>query len=238
MSPPTIVSPEREAELDATEDAALQRAKQRAEERRLKKYQRINDPNISAEERARLQGELSRENSQKLSEMSKLKAASDEDHQLFTQLESSLRRVMSSKGVSDEVLARAADAEEVSDWIERGGDGEALPDSISQKMLSRGMSRQAVEELLKKGDDNVAGARAASTAAAPAAVVAEGDGFNVIRVGIVRRRQEHVRATHSADQADRRRAHHARRQPLARVVAGGGEEVWHSERVRVGRASC
>jgi predicted dehydrogenase len=132
-----------------------------------------------------LQGELSRENSQKLSEMSKLKAASDEDHQLFTQLESSLRRVMSSKGVSDEVLARAADAEEVSDWIERGGDGEALPDSISQKMLSRGMSRQAVEELLKKGDDNVAGARAASTAAAPAAVVAEGDGFNVIRVGIV-----------------------------------------------------
>jgi hypothetical protein len=146
MSPPSIISPEREAELDATEDAALQRAKKRADERRAKKYARINDPNISAEERARLQGELSRENSQKLTEMSKLKAEHDEDHQLFSQLESSLRRVMSSKGpAGDEVLARAAEAEEVSDWIEQSGDAEALPANISQKLLARNVSRSAVE---------------------------------------------------------------------------------------------
>lgn len=185
MSPPSIISPEREAELDATEDAALQRAKKRADERRAKKYARINDPNVSADERARLQGELSRENSQKLTEMSKLKAEHDEDHQLFSQLESSLRRVMSSKGpAGEEVLARAAEAEEVSDWIEQSGDAEALPANISQKLLARNVSRSAVEALLKNSDDNAGGVRAASTAAAPAATI-EGDGFNVIRVGVI-----------------------------------------------------
>jgi predicted dehydrogenase len=183
---PSIVAPERMAELDATEDAALARAKKRAEERRAKDVARANDPNVPAEERERLQKLLARQNSSKIESLAQITADNDEDAALFNKLQKSARLLSTGDGG---IMARVNNLDAISQRLGEGDLDAVMPDSLAAALSSRGLSQAAAAALLLKDDDADADSNdlPPSLARVVAAVAAapEPAPRNELRVGII-----------------------------------------------------